>query len=108
MKKKIKTRKYWSISKFIRTKEDWYPSFRPGETYEGAHTLGCDALRVGMVELNWYIPNSEEEWRVHVWGGDDFGMELDQPSKEVAQELYDKIVDYTTESDLKILGFVYA
>jgi hypothetical protein len=71
--------------KHIRTCEDWYPTVN-GE------------VRVFIAQL------TTGQWRVAAWGGDDFGLELDTDSEKVAGALYESLKDYTTQSEMRILG----
>jgi hypothetical protein len=77
--------------KFIRTSEEWYP------TVSGQ-------VRVIFQRLE--SRNARPLWRVSVWGGDDFGMELDLPETEKvrAQRVYNSIVDFTTQAQLQAMG----
>lgn len=93
--------------KFIRTREDWCPSIKSGGNFPNDaynHNLGCDGLRVSLIELR----GEPKEWRVCVWGGDDFGLDFDQPDETVAREMYAMIDDFTTKKEMLDLGFIYA
>jgi hypothetical protein len=88
-------------TKWIKTKEDWYPSYKPGEW---GNPLQCEALRVSMSIL------TTGEWRVSVWGADDHGLEKDfqEDLETEAQMLYDEISDYYTEAKLRSIGLYTA
>lgn len=79
--------------KHILTNEDWYP------TEDG---------RVVVSLIGW----ADGSWRVCVWGFDDFGLERDwHPSptaQREAQLQFDRIVDLTTQNELRARGFVTA
>lgn len=79
------------VTKQIRTNEDWFP------TVDGQ-------LRVSFACL------TDQQWRVCVWGGDDFGMERDFPhvEKQEAKALFEKLVDFTTKQKMQELGMVNA
>ena len=94
------------ITKWIRTNEDWCPtidgnSISPNEEY--CNPLPDPAVKVFMCQL------TDGMWRVAVWGGDDFGLEIDLPKdcKNKAKEIYENIIDYTTQDQLKSLGFYH-
>lgn len=82
--------------KWIKTKEDWSPSFHPGK-YGNPHN--CLALHVSFYKL------SDGQYRVCVWGADDYGMDFDHNDKDVVEEIYNKVGDYTTIKDLEEMGF---
>lgn len=87
--------------KFIRTREDWYPSFRPNARClnpDYHNPLPYTALRVSMMQL------SDGLWRVCVWGQDDMGMERDVKSPVTAQKIFNTIQDFATKDALKKLG----
>lgn len=92
--------------KWIKTDEDWYPSHRPLTKHSNPrynNPLDHMALTVQFFPLL-----DSSAYRVCIWGGDDFGMELDQSSRLVALEMYELIGDFTTKRDLLDLGFVWA
>jgi hypothetical protein len=78
--------------KFILTSEDWYPTYATG------------LVRVALLRL------STGQWRVCVWGADDFGLERDLPSveRQSAKRLYGRITDYTTQAQMRAWGMVNA
>lgn len=89
MKKQSVTQK---VERPVKTTEDWYPTVN------------------GIVNLKLYKNlhrNDDGIARVCIWGGDDYGLERDCPEQE-AQELYDLIPDYVTQSELKDLGFIHS
>jgi hypothetical protein len=75
--------------KRIQTTEDWYP------TSNGTVRVICCDLSNGLR-------------RVAVWGGDDFGLEIDTLDLNLALELYEKIKDFTTQKELIAMGFYNA
>lgn len=77
----------WRKSKLVTVHEDWYP------------TLGC------QVEAT--IMRSDQGWlRVCVWGGDDFGLELDTTDERRAWRLYHRIHPFITQAKLRRWGMV--
>lgn len=50
-----------------------------------------------------FIPNGL--YAVNCWGYDDFGMEVRDIPKEQANELFEKVVDFTSKKRLEELGF---
>jgi hypothetical protein len=93
--------------KFIRTREDWYPSFRPNQRSlnpEYHNPLPYTALRVSMMQLL-ELPNKPGAWRVCVWGSDDMGMERDVKTPVTAQKLFNAIHNFTTKDDLIKMRF---
>lgn len=94
-------------TKWIRTTEDWYPTVPGNAVYPNpayCNPLPDPAVRVSMMRL------TTGEWRVCVWGGDDFGLEIDLPAGHMheAEHLYENVVDFTTQQQLKDWGFHHA
>lgn len=97
---------YWKEEKWIKTNEDWYPSFRPLQksdpwsTFRWNNPLNNKAVYVMMTLL------TDGTWRVAVWGADDCGMEVDLPHeiKGTAQSTFDSIKDFSTKDFLKSIG----
>lgn len=89
---------------FKQVSEDWYGPFRIArdKRYEGAWFV-----RVSLMELPFAEPVT---YRVCVWGNDDFGMEFDTPSLDIARELYTALVltEDLRQDTLTELGFVRA
>lgn len=83
------------ITKTILTNEEWYPT------------------KDGRVKVN-LIDFKKEGWSVSVWGDDDIGLERVFPLeygvciRDKAVELYDKIVDYTTQEQMRGWGMYNA
>lgn len=61
----------------------------------------------GMVQVS-IMESSTGRWRVCVWGGDDFGLELDTDDEHEARRLFDRINHLVTIADLRSWGFVDA
>ncbi|MCA9495832.1 MAG: hypothetical protein KC589_02730 [Nanoarchaeota archaeon] len=57
------------IDVFKKTSDDWYPNY-PN-----------DMVKVSFLKLPNILQNSDDEWRVCVWGNDDFGLERDFQSE---------------------------
>jgi hypothetical protein len=93
--------------KWILTNEDWYPTLEGNYTCPNpdyCNPLPGPAVRVFMTQL------TTKEWRVAVWGGDDFGLEIDLPedNRYEAQHLFDNIINFTRQVQLKKWGFHHA
>lgn len=73
----------------LYTPDDWYPNYPNNE-----------------VELS-IINLSDGQFRVCVWGNDDFGMEKDFNSADLAEQTYDTIKNsgVVTKEDLYVMGF---
>lgn len=96
--------------KHIRTCEDWYGTLEPYEKSINSdiyynNTLPYRAVGVSVIELNMEEPKN---YRVCIWGTDDFGLEKDYLTRIEAFELFHSIKDYTTKKHLKDIGFVNA
>src|SRR5271167_4524749 len=94
-------------TKFVRTHEDWIPSFEPLQVAPNpayCNPENFEAMRVTISDFN----AKEHGWHVSVWGSDDFGMDVWGLTKAEAKELYAKIVDYTCMAELKKLGLEIA
>ncbi len=74
--------------KMIKTREQWYPCY-PRKR-----------VRVLLAKM------MAGDFRVSAWGADDFGYELESLTQEAAEEMFDRIQDYTTIAQLKEWGFV--
>jgi hypothetical protein len=61
-----------------------------------------EAVRVSLIHL------TDGLWRVCVWGNDDFGLDYDQPSKNVATRIFNRIKHFTTQAQLRKWGFINA
>ncbi len=82
---------------YKETNEDWYPSLI-------VNWKNIKLLRVHFMQL------STKQWRVCVWGGDDFGMERDYPEnkRDLALECFEdiaKLEQPLTRFILKSFGF---
>lgn len=91
------------ISAFVEVKEDWYGNFRIADD---RRFEASQLVRVSLILL------STPEWRVCVWGNDDFGLERDflADQHEAAMNLYVQIVtsQFPTQKWLRSLGMVGA
>lgn len=83
-------------SRMVETTDQWYPN------YEG------NKVKVSLVPLLNHDTGEAQEWRVCVWGNDDFGMEIDVATFAEADAIYDGIKAPITQSALSRLGFVRA
>lgn len=87
----IELPEHYRLSCLKKTADNWCPNI--DKQYVRVSVLACKVS--GVFD------------RVCVWGGDDFGMELDGPdAMSVFLQLMTK--EYINMSDLKQLGFVHA
>lgn len=102
-------RKPYKESKWLKTSENWAPSFEKGETQ---HWINPDfkapnPYKLGLLASCKELPAYGEyprKYRVSVWGGDDFGMDIDFNTKNEARALYYGLPKEVTEEILKGLG----
>ena len=89
--KKRHVHDFQRVTKQIRSTENWYP------TTAGQVQVSCMLL-------------TDNQWRVCVWGGDDFGMERDFPNagELEAKRLFENLVDFTTQAQMHEFGMVRA
>ena len=105
------SKQFIPIEKWIKTNEDWYPSYEPKKY---GNPMETKALKVRMCRLRGFVEINGKrvwkllEWRVCIWGADDFGMEKDVRLKSEARELFQKIKHYTTLIEMEKLGFIHA
>lgn len=110
--KKLKNKapkKPYKESKWLKTHENWAPSFEKGETQ---HWINPDFKEPNPYKLGLLASLSElpawsvypRLWRVSVWGGDDFGMDIDFESKNEAKALYHGLPKEVHRSLLEGLG----
>lgn len=78
---------------FKETKENWCGSYEMG-----------DKLYL-RVKFSWLMPSNQ--WRVGVWGNDDFGMTFDSESKDIALNTFYEVVklQLVTQDKLEDMGF---
>ena len=79
-----------SVRKRVTSPDNWFPTGDDGKVEVSVHR---DALC---------------NWRVAVWGKDDFGLEIYGLSINEADSLFNEIVDGVTKDDLRKRGFVPA
>jgi hypothetical protein len=79
-------------TKRIATAENWYPTNKNG------------TVQVSLMQLY------TAQWRVCVWGDDDFGLEryFDARDEAMARLLFDHIQDSMTQETMRQLGMVNA
>jgi hypothetical protein len=91
---------------FKRTHDDWHPSYRLSNWYNGTEPEKTFLCEVSLLTL------TGGEHRVCVWGNDDFGLERDFPSdqKDEAFKLFISTISQETVSIgwLRRFGFVNA
>ena len=92
---------------FKRTTDDWYPSYTLSNWNKGV-------ANQKLVEVSFCqtgpIPPVTGEWRVCVWGGDDYGMEKDFTEVNAAWFCFLDVIglDDVTMLALSERGFVNA
>jgi hypothetical protein len=101
---------HYKREKWIRTKEDWYPSFKANEKspawndragwFRWNNPLNHKAVYVMLSLL------CDGMWRVAVWGADDCGMEVDYPHDCLGTALcvFNEIKDFATKDYLASMG----
>lgn len=72
------------ISVFKPTQDDWYPAFQLNGWYEGEK----DAR---LVEVS-FLKLLDGQWRVCVWGADDYGLEQDFTDQGAAYEIFEYVI----------------
>jgi len=86
--------------KDILTNEDWLP------TMGGVIRVSLHHDRVYHVPTKTF--GKTIAWRVAIWGADDFGLEHEYNSKAEAESIFNRIVDFTTQDQLRSWGFMNA
>lgn len=79
--------------KRVTSPDNWHPTSDEGTVRVSIHH---DRLK------------TKNGWRVAVWGDDDFGMERDGLDITTAFNMFRRIKDGVTQSDLRKRGFVVA
>lgn len=90
-KKNLRIRYLDKKQKYVKTNEDWYPNFDDD-----------------TIEVTFHHSKYDYDYRITIWGSDDFGMEKICKNRLEALELYNKIIDYITKKELMNLGFINA
>lgn len=92
-----------SIQAYKYTSDVWYPSFKELIT-------GESLVQVRLSQTGPDLPNIDRDWRVSIWGADDFGMEKDFKKEKIARECFLQILllPNITLRILNELGFVRA
>lgn len=78
------------IRVFKPTPDDWCPPYRLQGNYKGKP---LQLVEVSFVQIMDVAPGDDPLWRVSVWGGDDFGMDKDDESRDIAYELFEKVIE---------------
>lgn len=69
----------------MKTSDNWYPNL------DGLD--GKDEVQVSIIGWADYYEDGKEAYRIHVWGGDDLGMERDYKYEETTpQELFELVM----------------
>lgn len=89
----------FDIAVYKETNENWCGSYRFEHTESGMYLC---------VRFGWYFPSNT--WLVTVWGNDDFGMGKYDMERNVAMEVFMKVIQlpFVTKDELKLLGFEIA
>jgi hypothetical protein len=95
-----------AIRVFKFTDQSWYPSYKLASyKLDGYYKGLADRL---LVEVS-FLQLTDGDWRVCVWGADDFGKEKDFPVKDrqAAWDLFVKVISQESVNVeyLKDLGF---
>jgi len=78
--------------KRLLTNEDWVPTRDDG------------TVRAAFMQLP-YATRSGRNWRVCLWGEDDFGLERDFESRAEAIEMFRRLHNLVTQKELQAMGF---
>jgi hypothetical protein len=73
--------------KWLKTPDDWYPTYEEGKVKAS------------------FMPLSDGLFRVSVWGADDFGIYRDFKSRMEAKMVFGSLPDPITQKHLYALGF---
>lgn len=84
------------------TNDDWFPPYKLDGWKNGKQG-------VALVEVS-HMKLSNGEWRVCVWGADDFGFDYDTKSGHRALRMFLLVIamEAVSPAALKELGFVHA
>ena len=91
------------VEVFKRTQDDWYGNYK----IAGDQRVS-DLVEVSFMNL---LPDqSTTNWRVCVWGNDDFGLERDFENETVAWNIFLQVIGMklVNQQALRDLGFVAA
>lgn len=88
---------------FKFTDDEWY-----GNYFLNHRGIKTRLVKVSFLELRLHGDN--KEYRVCVWGNDDFGLEKDSTNKDDQYKLFKKILkmNRVNKQPLMDLGFVHA
>jgi len=86
-----------TCSVYKKTSDNWCPNYN------------YDFVMVSFCQTG-PNPPINGEWRVCVWGADDFGMERDFKNKDEAWQVFIEVIslDNVTIDELKLLEFISA
>lgn len=93
------SKKIFNKVKWLRTHEEWWGTFEPLCVYpnlEYCNPENYPAMRCTVSNIN--------GWHVSVWGDDDFGLDIWDIDQVTACAIYDNIVDYTCQAEMKKMG----
>jgi len=98
------------MSAFKRTHDEWYGNYKMDVDYDSTgKQVDTKLVQVSLLKLNPY-KETPTQWRVCVWGNDDFGMEKDHLDKAEALDMFHEVIswDFVNVGQLKSKGFVNA
>jgi hypothetical protein len=88
------------INVFKKTKDNWYPNYEE-------RISGDSLVEVSFMKL---YPSEEypENYRVCIWGADDFGMEKDFVTENEAWVVFLEVIglEFVNHRELEELGFI--
>lgn len=92
------------ISCFKKTNENWYANYK---IEKDMRHVDEKYVHVSFLKLPKLYEEDEPEFRVCVWGNDDYGMELDSTDESFLKQIYlDICLQEVVNSDyLRKLGF---
>ena len=78
-------------TKFVSTKEDWYPNY-PNNKIK---------VHIGLYNFNYLYT------KITIFGADDYGLEIELKGDNYNKllELYNQISDFITKDELERMGF---
>ena len=93
------------ITVYKETQDNWYPVYRV-KGWNNNLNLVC----VSFTQTGPNPANGDGQWRVCVWGEDDFGMERDYDDKSACLCMFHKVIGwkYVNQDKLNDHGFITA
>lgn len=93
------------VEVFKRTDDNWYGSYKIDEDSRVNMLVEVIFTQTGPDPKN-----GNGEWRVCVWGNDDYGMEIDFTDETTAWNIYLQVIGWEVVNidSLKSIGFINA